>query len=83
MGNFGKSTPTPGKDNLYENPTLGEVFNAIKAVVRACYGAYFVAHVSKYLVPKFVSGRPCMMLLIEFLSFKVVDSCQGFCKAPL
>ena len=29
-----------------------------KVVVRACYGAYFVAHVLKYLPPNFVSGRP-------------------------
>ena len=30
----------------------------IKVVVRAFYGAYFVAHVFKYLAPSFVSGRP-------------------------
>ena len=29
-----------------------------KVVVRSCYGAYFVAHVSKYLTPNFVSGKP-------------------------
>ena len=29
-----------------------------KVVVRACYGAYFVAHVFKYFVSKFVSGKP-------------------------
>ena len=27
-----------------------------KVVVRACYGAYLVAHVFKYLAPNFVSG---------------------------
>ena len=30
----------------------------IKVVVRACYQAYFVGHVFKYLGPNFVSGRP-------------------------
>ena len=30
----------------------------LKVVVRARYGAYFVAHVFKYLVPNFASGRP-------------------------
>ena len=29
----------------------------VKVVVRACYGAYVVAHVFKYLAPNFVSGR--------------------------
>ena len=29
-----------------------------KVVVRACHAAYHVAHVFKYLVPNFVSGRP-------------------------
>ena len=32
--------------------------NIFKVVDRACYGAYFVAHVFKYLAPNFVSGRP-------------------------
>ena len=30
----------------------------VKVAVRACHGAYFVAHVFKYLAPNFVSGRP-------------------------
>ena len=30
----------------------------IKVVVCACHGAYFVAHVIKYLAPNFVSERP-------------------------
>ena len=30
----------------------------LKVVVRACYGAYFVAQVFKYLAPNFVSERP-------------------------
>ena len=30
----------------------------LKVVVSACYGAYFVAHVFKYMAPNFVSGRP-------------------------
>ena len=30
----------------------------IKVVVRACHGAYFVAHVFKHLASNFVSGRP-------------------------
>ena len=29
-----------------------------KVVVRACYGAYFVAHDFTYLAPNFVSGKP-------------------------
>ena len=29
-----------------------------KVVVRACYEAYFVVHVFKYLAPNFVSGKP-------------------------
>ena len=33
-------------------------FYKLKVVVRACHGAYFVAHVFKYLAPNFVSGRP-------------------------
>ena len=41
----------PGRFKLKEQ-TL-----TVKVVVRACYGAYFVAHISKYLVPNFVSGR--------------------------
>ena len=40
-----------------------------KVVVRVCCGAYFVAHVLKYLVPSFVSGRPawfrCIMMLLR------------------
>ena len=32
-------------------------------VVRACYRAYIVAHVFKYLAPNFVSGRRVWMLL--------------------
>ena len=34
------------------------LFCTLKVVDRACHGAYFVAHVSKYLVPNVVSGRP-------------------------
>ena len=30
----------------------------LEVVVRACYGAYSVAHVFKYLASNFVSGRP-------------------------
>ena len=30
----------------------------VKVVVRACYGAYFVAHIFKNLARNFVSGRP-------------------------
>ena len=30
----------------------------LKVIVRACYGAYFVAHVFEYLAPNFASGRP-------------------------
>ena len=28
----------------------------INVVVRACYGAYIVAHIFKYLAPNFASG---------------------------
>ena len=36
-----------------------EVFSPnLKVVVRACYGAFLVAHVFKYLAPNFVSGKP-------------------------
>ena len=35
-----------------------EVPDHLKVVVHACYGAYFVAHIFKYLGPNFVSGRP-------------------------
>ena len=34
------------------------IMKQFKAVVRACYRAYFVAHVSKYLAANFVSWRP-------------------------
>ena len=34
------------------------IMRNLKVVVRACYGAYFVAHIFKYLVPNFVSERP-------------------------
>ena len=38
----------------------------LKVVVCACYGAYFVAHIFKYLAPNFASGRPVCCFL-EFL----------------
>ena len=34
------------------------LYVTLKVVVRACYRAYFVAHVFAYLVPDFISGRP-------------------------
>ena len=34
------------------------LFLRFKVVVRACYGAYFVKHIFKYLAPNFASGRP-------------------------
>ena len=37
----------------------------LKVVVRACYGAYFVAHVFKYLMANFVSGRPASCCSLE------------------
>ena len=37
---------------------LDYCFSKLKVVVRACCGAYSVAHVLKYLVPNFVFGRP-------------------------
>ena len=38
----------------------------VKFVFRACYGAYFVAHVFKYLLLDFVCYREtCMMLLFR------------------
>ena len=42
---------------FYE-PDFGdfEVF-LVKVIVHACYGAHFVVHVFKYLVPNFVSRR--------------------------
>ena len=39
----------------------------LKVVVRACYGAYFVAHIFKYLAPNFASGRPAWCCFVEFL----------------
>ena len=40
--------------------------SSFKAVVRACYRAYLVAHVFKYLAPNFVSaGETCMMLFFR------------------
>ena len=35
---------------------IGLIINDFKVVVRACYGAYFLAQVFKYLAPNFVSG---------------------------
>ena len=32
--------------------------NWVKVAVRACYRAYFIVHVFKYLSADFVSGRP-------------------------
>ena len=38
-----------------------------EVVVRACYEAYFVAHIFKYLAPNFASGRPAWCCFLEFL----------------
>ena len=43
---------------LFSTIAIITVTIAIKVVIRACYGAYFVAHVFKYLALNFVSGRP-------------------------
>ena len=42
----------------YHLSTLGDLNHSltIKVVVYACYGAYFVGHIFKYLAPNFVSG---------------------------
>ena len=39
----------------------------IKVVVRACYGAFLVAHVFKYLAPNLVFGRPAKCHSLQFL----------------
>ena len=46
--------PDPLVSDVVAN-TLGN--RMVKVVVRDFYGAYFVAHVFKYLAPNFVSGR--------------------------
>ena len=42
-------------------------------VVRACYGAYFVAHVFKYLVPNFEQLPSYFYLLTERIQFVYLD----------
>ena len=49
-------------------PPLAQEGLRLLFVVRACYGAYFVAHVLKYLAPNFVSGRPACAALQNFCS---------------
>ena len=49
---------TLGSGSMFSCRHQSCVKRTIKVVVRACYEAYFVAHVFKYLPPKFVSGRP-------------------------
>ena len=46
---------------------LSIISRNLKVVVRACYGAYFVAYVFRYLAPDFVSGRPAWWCFLEFL----------------
>ena len=41
-----------------------------KVAVRACYGAYFVAHVFKYLAPNFVSREDALQ------SFCTTTECE-------
>ena len=48
-----------------EHPPPGQ--DRVKVAVRACYRAYFVSHVFKYLAPNFVSGRPAWCCSLEFL----------------
>ena len=49
----------------------------LKVVVRACYGAYFVAQVFKYLAPNFVCGRPARSLP-NFCTIKCGTSISQF-----
>ena len=42
----------------YSSKTKTRATAVLNVVVRVCYGAYFIAHVFKYLAPNSVSGRP-------------------------
>ena len=48
-----------GENNVFVDDFI--IFSCLicqlKVVVRACYGAYFIAHVFENLGPNFVSGR--------------------------
>ena len=44
-------------NGITEIPFIRQDVSFVKVVVRACYGANFVAHIFKYLAPNFASGR--------------------------